>query len=148
MAQRKQPMARFMAFVVVNEKTGCWEWTGYRDKRGYGKFHASGKNHYAHKWLWEQFNGKVPADKELDPLCQNTSCVNLDTLEPVTHTENIRRGKAADAHRNKTHCPQGHPYAGDNLYTFPDGRRVCKICRRVSGRKHDHIKRMEGTVSN
>lgn len=31
-----------------------------------------------------------------------------------------------------THCPQGHPYAGDNLYVDTRGRRLCRICRKVA----------------
>ena len=29
----------------------------------------------------------------------------------------------------KTHCKYGHPFSGENLYTFPDGRRACRVCR-------------------
>lgn len=37
----------------------------------------------------------------------------------------------------KTHCPQGHPYSGDNLYISPsDGGRSCRICMRESGRRY------------
>lgn len=41
------------------------------------------------------------------------------------------------SHKNskKTHCPQGHPYAGDNLYLDPIGNRHCKTCRRAATRK-------------
>lgn len=33
--------------------------------------------------------------------------------------------------RNKTRCPAGHPYAGDNLYTTKTGHRQCKACSRA-----------------
>lgn len=40
------------------------------------------------------------------------------------------RPNAAALNRAKTHCPQGHPYSGDNLYVHPDGRhRACRTCR-------------------
>ncbi len=29
--------------------------------------------------------------------------------------------------RAKTHCPSGHPYAGDNLIVF-GGSRMCRTC--------------------
>ncbi len=33
----------------------------------------------------------------------------------------------------KTHCPQGHPYAGANLYVNPTtGRRFCRTCQRAT----------------
>jgi hypothetical protein len=34
--------------------------------------------------------------------------------------------------RAKTHCPAGHPYSGDNLYTAPNGDRHCRTCRAAS----------------
>jgi 5-methylcytosine-specific restriction endonuclease McrA len=36
-----------------------------------------------------------------------------------------------NANAAKTHCPYGHPYAGDNLYVSPAGVRQCKACRKV-----------------
>jgi len=32
----------------------------------------------------------------------------------------------------KTHCPQGHPYSGDNLFITKLGSRACRICNRAS----------------
>jgi hypothetical protein len=32
----------------------------------------------------------------------------------------------------KTHCPRGHPYAGDNVYIDPGGWRRCRECKRVA----------------
>ena len=29
----------------------------------------------------------------------------------------------------KTHCPQGHPYSGENLRINGDGSRACRTCR-------------------
>lgn len=29
----------------------------------------------------------------------------------------------------KTHCPRGHPYAGENLYVDPKGNKRCRECR-------------------
>ena len=53
-------------------------------------------------------------------------------LEPVTVRENLLRGEGPSAlHAKKTHCPQGHPYAGDNLYIHPTrGLRYCRTCGR------------------
>lgn len=42
----------------------------------------------------------------------------------------------------KTHCPEGHPYAGDNLYISPTGARGCRTCRnaRATAYKERFIK--------
>lgn len=47
-----------------------------------------------------------------------------------------RPGSASDWHRLKTHCPQGHPYSGENLYIASGGRRVCRTCQRHHGRRY------------
>ncbi len=50
----------------------------------------------------------------------------------VSIKENVLRGVGFSAvNARKTHCPQGHPYSGSNLYTNPTtGSRVCVACRR------------------
>lgn len=45
-------------------------------------------------------------------------------------------------HGTETHCPQGHPYSGDNLYIVPStGGRMCKQCKRDQSRESDRRKR-------
>jgi hypothetical protein len=34
----------------------------------------------------------------------------------------------------KTHCPKGHPYAGENLYIDPKGNKRCRECKRLARR--------------
>lgn len=42
-------------------------------------------------------------------------------------------------HKDKTHCPQGHLYSGDNL-VIRKGRRECRICIRVRNLRN-HFRR-------
>lgn len=79
---------------LVNEKTGCWEWQR-KTSRGYGRKRVNGKKVLAYKFYYEQKNGPVPIGFELDHICENKKCVNPDHLIPVTHAENVRRGKSA-----------------------------------------------------
>jgi hypothetical protein len=47
-----------------------------------------------------------------------------------------RRSNREGTHRNKTHCPQGHPYTEENTaWTLEDTRR-CKECNRIRGRRN------------
>lgn len=112
---------------VVETNAGCWEWQRNRDSRGYGRYRGTG----AHRWVYQQLVGPIPADLELDHLCRNPPCVNPAHLEPVTHAENVRRGhEALGTGPYTTHCPVGHPYDAANTYFKPGTQhRACKICR-------------------
>lgn len=86
--------SRVRQLYIVDPTTGCWEWQLRRPGGRYGHIERAGVTHMAHKWMWEKRNGPVPEGMELDHLCSNEGCVNPDHLEPVTHLENVRRGRA------------------------------------------------------
>lgn len=117
--------------------TPCHIWQRHLTKAGYGKGTDPAKprsQRYAHILRWEAANGPVPDGLELDHLCRVPACCNPEHLEAVTHAENMRRGDVGGhAQRARTHCPQGHPLSGPNLYAH-NGRRHCKECRRQTVR--------------
>ena len=146
---KRNPIERFVEKFEIGEipegfDSPCYNWTASLKGRGYligwghGQFWNGAKLVGAHQFSWKTFVGFVPKGLELDHLCKNKVCVNPDHLEPVTHRENqIRAGcgrpEIGDLHRNKTHCPQGHEYAGENLrleYNKKTGvtSRKCRIC--------------------
>lgn len=132
---------RFWDKVAADPNTGCWHWMAGTNPRGYGKFSLDGETLYAHRLSYVDAKGPVPEGLELDHRCRIKSCCNPNHLEAVTHRENVRRGEAgaSTARRNaaKTHCPQGHPYSGDNLYIqASNGGRMCKECKRQRNRRH------------
>lgn len=78
---------------------------------------------------YEALLGPIPAGYVLDHTCRNRACVNVQHLEVVTNTENIRRGQSIPAlNARKSHCKRGHELAGANLYRTPKGRH-CKACQ-------------------
>ncbi|HEY5987261.1 MAG TPA: HNH endonuclease signature motif containing protein, partial [Streptosporangiaceae bacterium] len=87
---------RWWARIDKGDGSGCWLWTGALYWTGYGQFPVSmGKTATAHRWGYERYIGPVPKRLELDHLCRVLACVRFDHLEPVTHLENVQRGRAA-----------------------------------------------------
>ena len=121
---------RFRTFVYVNETTGCHEWTGTIDSKGYGGFKHQGKKVLAHRWAYLYEVGPIARGLHLDHLCRVRKCVNTKHLEPVTCRINILRGLAAAG--RITHCSKGHEWTDENTYRSPRGRRECRACRRIS----------------
>lgn len=141
--------------------SGCWEWTGALNNRGYGSMRARPVNRGAHVWSYELFRGPIPSGMEIDHLCRVRHCVNPDHLEAVTHAENTRRGMAGrvagsragarkagritgDQNLAKTHCTRGHAYDDANTYITPSGGRACRECQQMHAREWMRVKREGG----
>lgn len=139
MPNRQNTIVDVLERLVICEPaklpTGCWEWSGSRMSAGYGTVSIAMRQHCVHRLVFEHFRGAIPADRNLDHLCRNRICANPDHLEPVTPRENLLRGEGVSGvNARKTHCPVGHPLAGENLRREA-GRRLCRICKRATWRK-------------
>lgn len=120
---------RFMSRVEKTE-SGCWLWIGAKMKNGYGQLAVGGVNFSAHRYSYQELVGKIPDGLDLDHLCRNRACTNPSHLEPVTRSENLLRGNVG-TYKRPDFCPSGHPYAGENLYMHPAGKRICRACARI-----------------
>lgn len=137
-----------MRWAMPVPHSGCWVWLGTLNPGGYGSVGYKGKTWGAHRVSYLLARGELPERQDLDHLCRVRSCINPDHLEPVTRCENLRRGKGgrnlAAAALAKTHCPNGHPYSGTNLYISPRGNRDCVACQRQRVRDWRARRKMEG----
>lgn len=92
--------AYFSSRVVVTE-TGCWEWQGARDPKGYGRLkiggRATGRCYTAHRYAWILEYGE-PGDLCVLHRCDNAPCCNPEHLHLGTradnNTEMRERGRA------------------------------------------------------
>lgn len=132
-------LERFWSYV--NKTETCWIWTGCKSKsntknaKWYGHFTIGNKSYMAHRISYRLVKGPIPPKMVLDhvfPRCTNTLCVNPDHLEPVTSKENARR-----YFYQFDSCWRGHLFTIENTYRSPNGgRRQCRICRRMNGKRH------------
>jgi hypothetical protein len=129
----------FSVLYIINDETGCWEWQGFKNERGYGSITVDGKSKRTHKHFYETLVGPIPTGMVLDHLCRNRGCVNPDHLEVVTNKENILRGQGLAAkNAKKTHCPQGHEYTFENTYRQSNNGRQCIMCRNLRRKNVTH----------
>jgi hypothetical protein len=125
--------------ALANE---CVLWTGARTVDGYGVTRWGTSSTTAHRAAWIRANGPVTDGLEIDHLCRNRACINVDHLEPVTSRENDRRSPRTQ----RDHCPHGHSLTGENLYVQVTARgwvhRSCRICRREASRRYEARSRL------
>lgn len=131
-----------MRIILNNEKskptsTGCIEWTGRKDKDGYGLYKVKGKYKAAHRVSYQQSFGEIAPGLLVCHTCDVRNCVNPDHLFLGTNLDNINDMLKKGRHHNqkKTHCLRGHELSGDNLYAkvLTNGRtmRQCRMCRSI-----------------
>jgi hypothetical protein len=128
-------VTRLRSKVMLDDATGCWNWTGHTGKTGYGNFWLSNRQILAHRASYAMAGLVIPDDAQLDHLCRNRACVRPDHLEPVTARENTLRSAGVSAQfARRDACGNGHPYDEANTARRKDGGRVCRQCKRETAR--------------
>lgn len=75
----------------------CLVWTASNVPSGYGIIYTPGlKSMYAHRYAWERANGPIPDGMQVDHICWNTSCVNLDHLRLASQSQNNANRKGPE----------------------------------------------------
>lgn len=91
-----------------------------------------------HRIVLDAFVGPRPSKVDVRHLDGNPTNNRLENLRYGTRSENNHDKKThgTDHNVNKTHCPQGHPYSGENVFVNSAGGRVCRTCRKEINRRY------------
>lgn len=129
----RDDLKRLLSKITKTES--CWIFNGSKI-RGYGQFRFEGKTQLAHRVSYKIHRGIIPKGLELCHKCDVRDCVNPDHLFIGTRSDNmkdcVKKGRSNfqkdPPNKKKTHCPQGHPYAGNNIKLENNNWRRCRIC--------------------
>jgi hypothetical protein len=126
--------ARRMMSRSVMTSTGCVEWLGCVNSKGYGVISLAGQRVLTHRLAYEHYVGPIGDDLTVDHLCLNKSCVNVGHMELVTRVENSRRSNV-DAPRRRPVCERGHFRCGGNAASVVEQCTKCTKEDRRSRRR-------------
>ena len=101
--------------------------------RGKGNGYIKRNGRHEHRVVAEQMLGRPLRPGEIvhhkDENKSNNAPDNLEVLP--SQSEHARLHFSGMPRPRPTHCKRGHLLSGENVYTYPDGRRSCIACRRV-----------------
>lgn len=116
---------RLYSKIVINERSGCWEWQGSK-RRGYGRLivgsrkDGSRKSESAHRLSYVLSKGEIPDGKEVCHKRDNPCCINPDHLFLGTKKENAEDRERKG--RNIIFAGEEQPMAKLTKKTVKDAR--------------------------
>jgi len=79
-------MKHLLEFNIT--ETGCKVPVNHKlNKDGYFRKHINGKAQMYHRYTWELVNGTIPNGYEVNHLCKNRACCNIEHLELLLRSE-------------------------------------------------------------
>lgn len=84
---KQQRLQELLSKTVIT-KSGCLEWKGFKDKKGYGHCYVFAIHDRVHRHIWVLIKGKIPENLHVLHSCDNPSCININHLFLGTNQDN------------------------------------------------------------
>jgi predicted XRE-type DNA-binding protein len=117
---KKSLLERFMDKVNSD-----WQWTGGKNKDGYGRIREGDKTRYAHQISYELFNGPIPNGMWTLHSCDDPGCVDPEHLHIGDHAMNqkeaFERGRRTQRGENNNQATMTSEQVLEIRRLFTDG---------------------------
>ena len=114
--KRRTPRERLERAKWNVVESGCWEWVGSRNQKGYGLITIHNKTTKAHRLAYQTWVGPIPEGLLIRHKCDNPPCINPEHLEPGTIQDNaqdmVERGRSV---RGRTRALSGEQHRQSKL---------------------------------
>ena len=119
MVETSEILKRFWSKVDIRSEEECWQWKGWCDEEGYGRFKMNGKGERASRAIVKLMGQIIPKGEWVLHKCDNPTCVNPKHLYVGTPSQN-----SMDRENRK----RGRPLIGSNNgYNKLDENKVTEI---------------------
>lgn len=107
-ANRKVEPLEVRFWRNVSRQGDCWEWTGTKNKKGYGTIDVETRTTLAHRLVLKLTGVDLPDDKKVLHSCDNPPCVRPSHLSVGTSADNNadmvakgrQKGVSGERHHN------------------------------------------------
>jgi hypothetical protein len=119
--------AWLLAQVETRDRTHCWDWPFWKDRKGYGEINVNNKHWRAHAMALVLDGSPRPDPPNHHALhsCDNPGCVNPNHVRWGTHQENVADAVSRDRNTKGERVPQ-HRLTEDQVRSIRKDSRTLK----------------------
>lgn len=123
---KKPDDERYWSFVIKHPAPQCYEWSGAKNKTGYGQLMVNCKQVGAHRFAYELHHGTIPPGMVVCHHCDNPECTRISHLFLGTFSDNsvdsVKKGRAGAIKMTEDQVKEIRAFAGSMSF-YALGRR-------------------------